>query len=408
MQLTATSQILFVRRTVLNANESRYNFRQLDNDAIRMVRSRQARKVTNLMAHIYLCLIDAPLKFRQSEGELYFTGEVREEKHITAWEQLIELLEVADGTALKALRWMHEQGAIGYYAGKNGVGIRIFINRAAASIKQAPLQEQKNLPSAATANNEARVSRNAMPFKENPREIVDNKINTFAPESGANSHTSLGSFDGKNSEPQVATARNVEPPAINLQPPSNVQPPSNDAVYQSVPPAVVAQLREALVPTICTIAAHTAARESAREGEKTRAWLDHYGLPKAARVAQREAYNVFKHQSAKIQADERTRAELQVGRSTITSPPPEVKPLTTSEISELAETCVTMLEVQGKAIDETLSEISAAPGGWVTAEDVPKVRTAALALMLTRNNKKFDKELTAYVSTPLRKVPETQ
>lgn len=402
MQMTATSQILFVRRTMLKANESRYNFRQLDNDAIRVVRSRQARQVTNLMAHIYLSLIDAPFKFRQSEGELYFTGEVRQEKHMTAWEQLIELLEVADGTALKALRWLHEQGVIGYYAGKNGVGIRIFINRAASSIKQAPLQEQKNLPTTATANSESRVSRNAMPFKENPREIVDKNINTFAPESGAEIHHPVGASDGKPSATPVAAPRNVELSAMN------VQPPSEGGVYQSVPPNLVAQLREALVPTICTIAAQAAARESAREGEKTREWLDRYGLPKAARVAQREAYTIFKHQSGKVQADERARADLQVGRSTVTYPPPQVKPLTTSEINELAEACVTMLEVQGKAIDETLGEISAAPGGWVTAADVPKVRTAAQSLLLTRKDKKFDKELTAYVSTPSRKVPETQ
>ena len=29
---------------------------------------------------------------------------------------------------------MHPQGLIGYYAGKSGAGIRIFINRAVASI----------------------------------------------------------------------------------------------------------------------------------------------------------------------------------------------------------------------------------------------------------------------------------
>ncbi|MBA3442762.1 MAG: hypothetical protein H0T92_23175 [Pyrinomonadaceae bacterium] len=383
MHATADSQIRFIRRTSLKVGETRYNFRQLDNDAIRMVRSRQARQVTNLMAHIYLCLIDAPVKFRQSEGELYFTGEVSDEKHITAWEQLTALLEVADGTALKALRWLHEQGVIGYYAGKNGVGIRIFINRAASSIKQASLQEQKNLPSAAIANSESRVSRNAMPFKENPRENVDNKIISFAPENGADTHTTVGFANGKSSAAPVAGPRNVEHSS------TNVQPPSKAAVHQSVPPDVVVQLREALGPTICTIAAQVAAREAAREGEKTRDWLDRYGLPKAARVAQREAYNVFKHQSAKIHADERTRAELQVGRSTTAYPPPRVKPLTTADISELAEACVTMLEVQGKAIDETLGEISATPGGWVTAEDVEKVRTAAQTLLLTKKDKKF-------------------
>src|SRR3712207_9352069 len=55
----------------------------------------------------------------------------------------VGLLGCGNTTAKKALDWMHARGLIGYYAGKNGAGIRIFINRAAASIGRRG--GQKNL-----------------------------------------------------------------------------------------------------------------------------------------------------------------------------------------------------------------------------------------------------------------------
>lgn len=379
MIATATSEIRFVRRTTLTAGETRYNFRQLDQDAIHAVTSKEARRVTNLMGHVYLCLINAPFKFRQSEGEIYFTGEVKDGKQITAWEQLTELLEVADGTALKSLKWMHEQGVIGYYARKNGVGIRIFINRAASSIKKVQPIEQKNLPPTRVAYSESHVSPNAMPFKEETREIVDKKIDSDAPKPGANANR----IGDKNSVPRISVVTDPAPPpaAMHLADPSGV---SSPTVISFVPPSVVAQLRAALEPQLLTMATQAAAREAAREGERTRQWLDKHGLPKAARVAQREAYNVFKHQTGKMLDSERARAELQVGQSFVTYPPPEIKSCTTHEINEIAEMCVTMLEVQGKPIDKTLSEICSLSGGWVLPEDIPKVREAGHVLIAAR------------------------
>ncbi len=113
-----------------------------------------------------------------------------------------------------------------------------------------------------------------------------------------------------------------------------------------------------------------------REKERRR-----HPYPKAARVAQREAYNVFKRQSGKQQESERVRAGLQVGGSVVTYSPPQEKACSSAEISEVAEACVTMLEVQGKAVAETLAEISVAAGGWVGVEDVQKISEAAHALI---------------------------
>src|ERR1044071_1779807 len=142
------TQSRFVRRTTLREDEYRTNFRQIDRYAIELLKSVEARQVTNLMAALCLTLVDAPPKYWEREGVLRFTGEDGEDGPSTAWRQLVGLLGCGNTTAQKALDWMHAQGLIGYYAGKNGAGIRIFINRATASIGRRG--GQKNLRLART------------------------------------------------------------------------------------------------------------------------------------------------------------------------------------------------------------------------------------------------------------------
>lgn len=113
-------------------------------------------------------------------------------------------------------------------------------------------------------------------------------------------------------------------------------------------------------------------------------WLDSHGIPKAVRVAQREAYKAFRQQEGKVSAEERARADLQVGRSTATCSPIVLKPCTPEEIREVAEMCLTMLDVQGKSVEQTLAEMSA-DGGWLSPPDVPRVREAAGQLLRRRN-----------------------
>lgn len=143
MALEALSTPRFIRKTQLGANEYRKNFHQLDGDAVSAVTSPEADRVTPLMSKIYLRLVSAPTKFWERQGVLRFESEVREGKQVTAWVQLRELLGVASATASKALAWMHEVGVIGYFAGKNGVGIRIFINRATSSVGTRAPQGKK-------------------------------------------------------------------------------------------------------------------------------------------------------------------------------------------------------------------------------------------------------------------------
>lgn len=122
-----------------------------------------------------------------------------------------------------------------------------------------------------------------------------------------------------------------------------------------------------------------AARAAAREHERTREWLESRGLPKAARVAQREAYEVLRRNGL-IGAATPPGAGAAVGRRGSATGPASPRALSTAEIRELAETCAAMLEVHGQPVEVTLAGLSAEAGGVLIAEDAPKVREQALAL----------------------------
>ena len=110
------------------------NCRQIECAVIATLISDEAREVTSQMSNVYLALINAPSEHWEGDGVLRFTGGVKGGKPATAWQRLVALLACGNTTAKKALDWMHDQGIIGYYAGRNGAGIRILIDRAAASI----------------------------------------------------------------------------------------------------------------------------------------------------------------------------------------------------------------------------------------------------------------------------------
>ena len=94
-----------------------------------MLISREARAVTPLMSKVYLSLLIAPAKYWDRHGVLHLTGEQHKGEWRTAWQQLLEITEVASATAHKALSWMNKEGIISYYAGKNGYGIHIIFNK---------------------------------------------------------------------------------------------------------------------------------------------------------------------------------------------------------------------------------------------------------------------------------------
>jgi hypothetical protein len=356
----------FVRRTQLGSQEYRTNFRQLDCEVISALISEEATHVTSQMSKIYLCLINAPVELWERDGVLRLTGCEREGEWQTAWEQLVELAGVASATARKALAWMSEQAIIGYYAGKNGVGIRIFINRAASSIARKPEAGQKILRLVQASSDAPRTSPNEAAFNDSSAvlETLDTDFNFRAPKNGADNKP----VDKIASDPTRHTSANQ----LSSARPCNTmsQTPAALALDE-----IVTRLRAELEPAMQTAARNAAAREH----ERTREWLENKGLPKAARVAQHEAYNVLRKYGVINESARSSRAHDEVGRSDYI--PPEPHPLTDDEIAGLAEACVAMFETKGQSIDLTLSEMSTEAGGFLLPEDAPRVREKANSLL---------------------------
>src|ERR1051325_7657214 len=174
----------FIRKTQLSANEYRKNFHQIDKEIIETITSSEADGITPLMSKIYLRLINAPATYWERDGVLRFEAEVREGKRLKAWSVLCDLLKVSSATANKAITWMHKEGVIGYFSGKNGVGLRIFFNRAASSIGTLPAHQDKKLldfPRASSRNAHASSNETAFMDTYGDIEISDIDCNSDAP-----------------------------------------------------------------------------------------------------------------------------------------------------------------------------------------------------------------------------------
>ena len=362
MSATALAAPRFVRRTQLGPHEYRKNFRQIDDDVIAAVTSPEADAVTPLMSKIYLKLVRAPTQYRERDGVLHFTGEVRDDKHVTAWDALCELVGVASATARKALLWMHEQGIIGYHSGKNGVGIRIFLNRAASSIgTRAAGQKILGFPHASYSEGPASTNEAAFMDSFAVLEYSDTGVNPRAQESDAD------------------VSKKVTPPPTQQLP---TQPTSCGRPCTSARGSrgsfsldeVVRRLLLEIGPSV-----HRAASTAAsREHERTREWLENRGLPKVARVAQREAYDLLRKFGVVRKMGS---TSARVGVSYDDDGPAGPRLLSVEEVEELAQSCVAMLLAQGRSIEHTLSEMSADAGGFMLPGDAARVRERAEALL---------------------------
>jgi hypothetical protein len=361
--MTATPQ-RFVRRTTLGEDEYRKNFRQIDRDAIELLKSAEARKVTRLMGTLYLTLIDAPPECWEREGVLRFAGGDGEGEQRTAWQQLVALLDCGNTTAKKALDWMHEQGVIGYYAGKNGAGIRIFLNRAVSSIGRRA--GQKNLRLVRTPASSSHTPAAGMPFNDSfaVSEVLDTDMNPRAPKNGAEQTEVVKTAP----DPQPSAF----PHATQVTMPNEVAPPQAQLRVEVPVEEIVSRLRRELEPSLES----AARRAAAQEHERTREWLENRGLPKAARVAQREAFNVLRKYGVIKDSGQSSHADVDRAQ-----PVQEHQPLSDGEVEELAQACVAMLEVKGQSVELTLSEMSAEAGGFLLAADAPRVRARAEALL---------------------------
>src|SRR5918912_1960694 len=277
----------FVRKTRLAPHEYHKNFYKIDQEIVAALTSREANAVTPLMSKVYLRLMHAPAQYWEREGVLRFEADYREGKQIKAWTVLCELLDVASATASKALSWMHDQGIIGYFAGKNGVGIRIFLNRAANSIGRRTSSNGKKILEFAPAS---RVERHASPnepaFKDSYAvpEVLDSDFNSRTPDGCADKELVDKTSSESNPTP-AGGQRKLSMPAER-----EAHAAWSDIAGMIPVDEVTRRLRSELEPSLQAAVRQAAAREHAR----TREWLETRGLPKAARVAQREAYNVLR------------------------------------------------------------------------------------------------------------------
>jgi hypothetical protein len=372
MIATALAPSRFVRRTQLGPNEYRKNFRQIDGDVISAVTSPEADRVTPLMSKIYLRLVHAPAQFWERDGVLRFEAELRNDTHVKAWDAMCEVLGVASATANKALRWMHEQGVIGYFAGKNGVGIRIFLNRATSSIgSRAAGQKILEFPHASSQG--ARASRGEAAFRDSfaDLEVLDTGINPRAPKNGAEQTEVVK----KHPDPHPTCIRH-HPRDVGME---NIPPPQTVLRVEVPVEEIVSRLKHELEPSLQS----AARRAAAQEHERTREWLESRGLPKAARVAQREAYNVLRKYGVISEGAGNSSARGGLGRNQYA--PAEPQPLSAEEVAELAQSCVAMLEVQGQSVERTLSEMSSEGGGFLLPGDAVKVREKAKELLAGGN-----------------------
>jgi hypothetical protein len=353
----------FVRKTQLAPGEYRKNFHQVDADVIAAVTSQEADRVTPLMSKIYLRLVSAPSEFWEREGVLYFAPRATDGRPVKSSKVLYEVLGVASATAHKALQWLHGQGIIGYFAGKNGAGIRIFLNRASSSIGvRDQVATKKILPFARGSKDVLRGSTVEPPFKDSfaVSDNLETDINPYAPNSGAD----------------IKVINQSPPPEQQLG--SNVHNGNEKASDGFAPTSSEHQIAARLLRELEPAMRAAAIEAAAREHERTREWLESRGLPKAARVAQREAYNVLR-QYGVVRATAPSTC-VEAGRSDCITP--AARALPEDEIAELAEACLTMLEVQGQALEATLAGMSVAVGGFLLPDDATRVRAKIATLLV--------------------------
>ena len=308
--------------------------------------------------------------FGSARESLRLAGREKEGKCLTAWQQLVSLVGVASATASKAFQWMAEQGIIGYFAGKNGVGIRIFINRAASSIRQRPNQPQKNLCLVPASDDAPRTSTNEAPFKETlASDSLDIDLNPPAPKNGAAETDTSKEFVIQT--PASSTDYSPPPQLIAISPSEQS---TMDIINIA---AVIEQIVREVIPQMKAAAAH--------QHERTREWFNNQAMPKAIRIAQASAYDVLRSYGALTDTRSGSQKHPQpdsrkVGKQVSKNIPPQL--LSDGEINRLAQSCVALLATQGQTIDRTLSEMSIEAGGFLLPEDAPKIRAKAEDLAL--------------------------
>jgi hypothetical protein len=227
------------------------------------------------------------------------------------------------------------------------------------------------LPFAHTSNGLARTSPGETPFNDSfaVSEVLDSNIYPGAPKNGAVNQTFSDSGFGQTS----GITRRLSP-ELRPEVERTSQAQSHAQSLAEIPvDRIVSRLRGELEPALRRMAREAAAGEH----ERTREWLESKGLPKAARVAQRETYDALRRQGFLKDAAKNSPAD--VGRGVPVSLSPRRLP--EDEVFELAEACLALLEAKGQPVALTLSEMNVASGGFLLPEDTSRVLEKVEALL---------------------------
>lgn len=354
MRTTTATATRFVRRTQLAPTEYRKNFQQIDREIIETVTSVEADRVTPLMSKIYLRMVNAPSKYFERDGVLRFTAEERDGKPLKAWLVLCEALGVSGATANKALAWLHQQGIIGYFAGKNGVGIRIFLNRASSSIGK------KILPFRAASSDVHPASPGEAAFIDSfaVLESLEKDTPRRAQRSGVADNVDFEISSTPTERPGMLSPTPDQTKSVSKR--EGNAPPHQGFMRQEVSAAAV--LRGVVESRI------------AAERENLRDWLETRGLPKVARVVQREVLDTLRRNGLLKEVRQTKPRVENADRETHNNTSRRLSP---PEITELAAACVSLFEVQGRPVERTISEMAADRGGFVLGEDLSAIEQAA-------------------------------
>ena len=423
MVLKALTTPRYIRKTELNANEYHRNFRQIDDDIIEALSSPAADKVTPLLSKIYLRLRLVPSQYWERPGVIFIRGEEREGKWVNAWIILCEIVGVASATANKAFDWLHEEGIIGYNAHKNNAGIRIFLNRATNSIGRREFQSGSAValggttrtgtpapekwakvsvfPATSAAKTPASAAKTpASPAKtpaspgeaafkdvsiENNFKISDiprAKIATkVALDNAADAELSTNS---EKSERPATTQSFAHSESI-----SDASPAMGEIAIQELASRLhrelIAALRVELATQLRQQIPQMVSQAQREEAEQTRKWFNDKALPKAIRVAQHEAYQILRQSGQAVEEAARHQAASSVGRQNSTADPanpPVTTAQSTAQITELAEICLTQLELCGQPISATVAAMvgDGSAQSCLHPTDAPRVQAAAEAL----------------------------
>lgn len=332
----------FVRRTHLTPDEKRINFHQIDADALEVLCSEEADGITPKMAKIYLQLVRAQGDVHngvvwERDGILRFSAAFREGKWITASRVLALQVGVSPTVAVKALRWMHQQGLIGYYSGRNGVPSRIFLNRAVSSIG---LRKEKilNFPHSPTV---ATASPDSEPRFKDQRLL------------------------------ETTTDQITDPPSLALRRADPSVPFSDEQTErQSVDEIVrfkrfAADLEQRLTQSLNSALL--------KERSRVEQWIDTKLLPKAARVATAETLRVMDR------AGKRQVSSAAVGLNIATQAPEEQSVPSLQTLAQMAESIAFLHRT---SIREVLLEHVAT--GNLSIDQLPEVEALAESLTVRK------------------------